>query len=64
MHSVGKACALLEQASGQRVRALDVRFRAPVPLGATVVLAHGAGPGAYALYSDGRLAAEGSYGLW
>jgi hypothetical protein len=64
MHSVGKACALLERASGRRVRAVDVRFRAPVPLGASVDFAYGATPGTYALYCEGVLAAEGSFQLW
>ncbi|MFC5462727.1 MaoC/PaaZ C-terminal domain-containing protein [Massilia niabensis] len=63
MHSVGKAAAQLEQASGQRVTAISVRFRAPIPLGATVVLAKGFEPGSYALYCQGRLAAEGSFQL-
>jgi acyl dehydratase len=64
MHSVGKACALLERGSGRRVRAVDVRFRAPVPLGASVDFAYGATPGTYALYCKGVLAAEGSFQLW
>jgi hypothetical protein len=44
MHSVGKACALLESRSGRCVTAVSVRFRAPVSLGSTVVLAEGAEP--------------------
>lgn len=63
MHSVGRACALLEAGSGRRVTAISVRFRAPVALGSTVVLAAGAEPGGYALYSAGLLAADGSYRL-
>ncbi|MFC4932774.1 MaoC/PaaZ C-terminal domain-containing protein [Massilia sp. GCM10023247] len=63
MHSVGKACARLEQLSGQRVTAVSVRFRSPIPLGAGVVLAHGSVPGTYALYCGAVLAAEGSFRL-
>jgi hypothetical protein len=63
MHSVGKTAARLEEVSGRRVTAISVRFRAPVPLGATVVLAKGTAPDSYALHCDGRLAAEGGYRL-
>lgn len=63
MHSLGKACALLEQVSGRPVTAVSVRFRAPIPLGASVLLARGGAPGAYALYCGGLLAAEGSFRL-
>src|SRR5690606_34645618 len=59
MHSVGMACARLEQVSGQRVVAISVRFRAPIPLGASVTLARGPGPDGYALVCRGQLAAEG-----
>jgi hypothetical protein len=63
MHSVGKAAAQLERWSGQRVTAISVRFRAPVPLGAAVVLMLGAAPDTYALVCQGTLAAQGSYRL-
>lgn len=66
MHSVGKAAAQLEQVTGQRgqrVTAISVRFRAPVPLGASVVLAQGTEPDTWALYCGGVLAAEGSFRL-
>lgn len=66
MHSVGKAAAQLEQLSGRRgqhMSAISVRFRAPIPLGATVVLAQGTEPDTYALYCRGTLAAEGSFRL-
>lgn len=63
MHSVGMACARLEQVSGRPVSAISARFRAPVPLGATVVLAQGGAPDGYALYCGGLLAAEGSFRL-
>ena len=63
MHSVGKTAARLEQSTDLRLAAISVRFRAPIPLGATVVLAQGQEPESYALYCRGRLAAEGSYRL-
>lgn len=63
MHSVGTAAARIEEVSGRRVTAISVRFRAPVALGATVLLAEGSEPGSYALYCQGRLAAEGSFAL-
>lgn len=62
-HSVGKARAHLEAASGRRVCAISVRFRSPIPLGAAVVLARGLAPGSYALYCKGALAAEGGFQL-
>lgn len=63
MHSVGMAAARLEKAAGRRVSAISVRFRAPVPLGATLVLVQGEEPGTYALHCRGQLAAEGCYRL-
>ncbi|MGX4642630.1 MaoC/PaaZ C-terminal domain-containing protein [Massilia sp. SYSU DXS3249] len=63
MHSVGKTAARLEQVAGRRVTAISVRFRAPIPLGATVVLAQGQELESWALYCRGQLAAEGSYRL-
>lgn len=63
MHSLGKACALLESCSGRRITAVSVRFRAPVPLGSTVVLSEGDEPGSYALHCNGTLAADGRFSL-
>lgn len=59
MHSVAKALACLE-ARGERVRAVDVRFRATVPLGAKVQMLHAPGGAAFALVCEGRLAVEGN----
>lgn len=58
MHSVAKALACLE-AQGGRVRAVDVRFRSTVPLGAKVQMLHAPGTAAFALVCEGRLAVEG-----
>jgi hypothetical protein len=63
MHPVATACVLLEARSGRRVTAVSVRFRAPVPLGSTVVLAEGSEPGSYALHCDRTLAADGRFVL-
>ena len=63
MHSVGKLAALLERVSGKRVTAISVVFRAPVPLGATVVLGRGSEPGTYILSCQGQLAAGGRFSL-
>jgi len=59
MHSVAKALACLE-AQGGWVRAVDVRFRATVPLGAHVQMRHAPGGAAFALVCEGRLAVEGN----
>ena len=59
MHSVAKALACLD-ARGERVRAVDVRFRATVPPGAKVQMLHAPGAAAFALVCDGRLAVEGN----
>lgn len=59
MHTLGRACALLEADAGRPVSAISVRFRAPVALGATVALAEGTAPGDYLVLADGVPAAEG-----
>ncbi|WP_229425621.1 MaoC/PaaZ C-terminal domain-containing protein [Massilia sp. Se16.2.3] len=59
MHTLGRACALLQARAGRPVTALSVRFRAPVALGSAVVLAEGAAPGEFMVLADGALAAEG-----
>lgn len=60
MHSVAKACALLEQAEGRRVTSISARFKAPIPLGAHVELRL-AEAGAYQLWSGEKLAVEGRW---
>jgi hypothetical protein len=60
MHTVGKACALLEQASGRRVIQAGASFVAPIPLGSEVRLEADWQQGRYYVLTD-RLAVEGSF---
>ncbi|WP_374583596.1 MaoC/PaaZ C-terminal domain-containing protein [Pseudoduganella sp.] len=60
MHSVAKACALLEQAEGRRLGAISARFKAPIPLGSQVELRLGEA-GTYQLRAGAALAVEGSW---
>ena len=60
MHSVAQACAILEQAQGQRVTRLDSRFKAPVPLGSEVKLAGGLDGDSFVVLCNDRVAVEGS----
>lgn len=53
MHTMARACALLEQGDGRRVRALSGRFRAPAQLGAALAL-HASLPGGVYAVRDGR----------
>lgn len=60
MHTVGKACALLEQANGQRLTAISARFKAPIALGARVEL-RAAQAGSYDVWADGKQAVTGDW---
>lgn len=65
MHTVAKAGAALERASGRRVTAILARFRSPLALGTAVEMHRHAGAAAdgeesYAVAGDGMLAVEGS----
>lgn len=61
MHSVGKACAELERASGQRVTRIAARFLAPVPLGGHARLHADLDSGTWAIAADGRCAVAGTF---
>jgi len=61
MHTVGKACALLERAAGRRVTAIGARFMAPLPLGSEVRLEVDWANGRYFVLTSDRLAVEGSF---
>jgi hypothetical protein len=61
MHTLARACAELEQASGERVVALDGRFKAPAPLGSELLLAADLGARNFSVGSGGRPVAEGSF---
>jgi len=59
MHSVAQACAMLEQARGQRATRLDSRFKAPVPLGSEVKLVGGSDGEGFVVLCNDRVAVEG-----
>ncbi|WP_296952616.1 MaoC/PaaZ C-terminal domain-containing protein [uncultured Massilia sp.] len=61
MHTLARACAELEQASGQRVVALDGRFKAPAALGSELVLGADLGARQFSVGTAGRPVAEGSF---
>lgn len=61
MHTMARACALLEQADGRRVRALSGRFKAPAPLGATLALHASLAHGVYAVRAGQHVVLEGGY---
>lgn len=65
-HTLAKACALLQAASGRDIDTLWCRFRQPVPLGAHVALLaghdQGQGQGQFAVLCNGRIALEGDSG--
>lgn len=60
MHTVAKACALLEQAEGRRLAQVSARFKVPIPLGSHVELRVTA-PGEYRVWTGGRVAVEGGW---
>ena len=61
MHTLARACAELEQASGERVMALDGRFQAPAPLGSELVLGADLAARQFSVGAGGRPVAEGSF---
>ncbi len=61
MHTLARACAELEQASGQRVVALDGRFKAPAALGSELVLGADLAARSFSVEAGGRPVAEGSF---
>ncbi|KQZ44300.1 MaoC/PaaZ C-terminal domain-containing protein [Duganella sp. Root1480D1] len=62
MHTVAKACALLEQREGRRLTAISARFKAPIPLGAKAELRLIEPAGGYQVWAAGKLAVEGCPG--
>jgi acyl dehydratase len=61
MHTVGKACALLQANSGRRISSISARFKAPVALPAEVALSADLAAGCYAVHSAGREAVSGEF---
>jgi len=60
MHTLGASCAALERETGRPAIAIDCRFRAPVALGSSVVLAFDAAAGDFAVSATGKPAVTGS----
>lgn len=63
MHTVAKACAALEAATGQRVDAISARFTAPIALPGEVALTADLGAGEYTASCNGRDAVIGNFRL-
>ncbi|WP_395406958.1 MaoC/PaaZ C-terminal domain-containing protein [Pseudoduganella sp. UC29_106] len=61
MHTIARACALLEQAGGERIASIGARFVAPVPLGSEVRLEADWAAGRYFVLISDRLAVEGGF---
>ena len=59
--TLARACAELEAACGQRILALEGRFRAPAPLGSDLVLGADLAAGSFAVGGAGRVVAEGRF---
>lgn len=62
MHTVAKACALIERRQGRRLTAITARFRAPIALGSTAALRLVEPAGGYQVWVGGKLAVEGRPG--
>jgi len=63
MHTLARTCAALEKQAGRPVVSISVRFKAPLPLGATAELSEGPQPGRYVVFCGARAAAEGAFTL-
>lgn len=61
MHTVAKACATLEGASGKKVILVSARFRSPIPLPGEARLAADLSGGTYAVLCGNRPAVEGTF---
>lgn len=58
-HTLARACALLQAASGTEIASVWCRFRQPIAVGSNVALMRGAHGGDFVVMCDGRLAVEG-----
>jgi hypothetical protein len=61
MHTLGRVCAELERAGGRPLTRLGGRFRAPIELGRSPVLAASLEDGRYTVGAGGRIAVEGEF---
>ena len=58
-HTLARAAALLQAASGSPIDSVWCRFRQPIALGAEATLLRGAQQGSFVVMCDGRVALEG-----
>jgi acyl dehydratase len=63
MHTLGKACAALEAATGRHVVSMSARFQAPVPLGSKATLAADPAAGSFVVTCNGGDAVRGTFSL-
>jgi hypothetical protein len=61
MHTLGKACALLEMQGERHVGAISARFKAPIALPGEAILTGDLAAQAYAVLSGGREAVTGEF---
>jgi len=61
MHTVAKACALLEATTARRIVSISARFKAPIPLPGAAALAADTQAGSFAVTSQGRDAVLGAF---
>jgi acyl dehydratase len=61
MHTVAKACALLEANTRRRIVSISARFKAPIPLPGAAALAADTQAGSFAVTSQGRDAVLGAF---
>lgn len=61
MHSLAKACSVLQRRDGKHMRVLNCRFRSPVPLGTGVAISMQAENGIFRLTCEEQVALEGSF---
>lgn len=61
MHSLAKACSILQQREGKQIRFLNCRFQSPVPLGTGVAISMQAENGIFRLTCEEQVALEGSF---
>lgn len=61
MHTVAKACAMLEQQEGRRLREISAHFKSPIELGARVELRPTGPNHGYQIWAGGKLAVEGRW---
>lgn len=61
MHTVAKACAVLEPNMNRHITAISARFKSPIPLGEEVGIASTPETGMFVVICNGGVAAEGNF---